>query len=431
MRIEDLYQTFLKCGSVSIDTRNIKVGSIYFSLRGSNFNGNEFAEDALGKGAEYAVIDDKRFIRNEKTIYVNDSLKALQDLAIFHRRNLKIPVIGITGSNGKTTTKELMCSVLSNKFNTVATVGNFNNHIGVPLTILAIQSQHEMAIVEMGANHVGEICLLCNIANPTHGLITNIGSAHVGSFGSFENIVTAKMELFHHLVSNKGTAFINANSSVLTDCVKSLKFNHSVFYPNTNTEYPVQLVDYETFIAFKTPKGVKIKTKIVGSYNFENILAATCVGKYFNIPEAQIYKSVATYSPNNMRSQLIESGSNKIILDVYNANPSSMQMAIENFVAINAKRKVVILGDMFELGKDADEEHIKIVALLNKSNLENVYLCGPLMARAQTQCPTSKSFKTIAELEHELKKNPIQNSTILMKGSRGMALEKLLYLLKE
>lgn len=421
MNIESLYKLYLETGLVSTDTRKIVPGSVFFALKGPSFNANAFAQEALEKGANYAVVDDEAYAKNEKTILVNDSLTALQELARHHRAQLKIPVIGLTGSNGKTTSKELLNAVLSKKFKTLATRGNLNNHIGVPLTILAIDANVEIAIIEMGANHVGEIAFLSSIAIPTHGFITNIGKAHIGTFGGFEYIIRGKSELYQHLINEKGVVFINSQNTILANMAK--RFSNPFFYPAKGDYYQCELVEASPFLKIRTEEGADITTQVIGGYNFENIAAALCIGKFFQVPYQQANAAIAEYVPSNMRSQLISKGSNTIILDAYNANPSSMQAAIESLAAQKASKKIAIVGDMFELEEDAEKEHLQLGKLLAEKKFDQVYLCGQLIKAALQEIPTANYFETRDLLLKQLKSHPIQNATILIKASRGMGLE--------
>ncbi|MEI9918843.1 MAG: UDP-N-acetylmuramoyl-tripeptide--D-alanyl-D-alanine ligase [Bacteroidota bacterium] len=418
MRIEDLYQKFLSSTGISTDTRMITPGSVFFALKGPKFNANEFAAEALKKGASYAVVDEKTFQVNDKCILVDDGLKALQDLARYHRSQLKIPVVALTGSNGKTTSKELLSAVLSKKFATHATKGNLNNHIGVPLTILSINSSVEIAVIEMGANHVGEIAELCTIASPTHGFITNIGKAHIGTFGGFENIVKGKTELYDHLLKNNGTIFVNSQNPLLADLAKKLR--SVVWYPAGCT-----LISSNPFLLVEAENGDQVQTQLTGAYNFENVAAALCIGKFFGVDTAKANAAVSAYTPSNMRSQVVKKDTNTIILDAYNANPSSMAAAIENISAMQADNKTLILGDMFELEEEAEKEHKAIGKLIKDKGFKNVYLCGSLFRSALTEIPNAKQFDKKDQLIEELKKNPIKDSTILVKASRGIGLEAI------
>lgn len=424
MNINSLYQLYLKSGKVSTDTRKIEPGSIFFALKGPSFNANAFAEEALAKGANYAIIDDQAYQKNEQTILVDNALVTLQELAKLHRSKLNIPIIGLTGSNGKTTSKELLQAVLSKKFKTQATKGNLNNHIGVPLTVLEIDTSVELAIIEMGANHVGEIALLSSIAIPTHGFITNIGKAHIGTFGGFENIVRGKSELYQHLLTTNGVVFINSQNSILANMAK--RFKNPIFYPAKSDFYHCELTGADPFVIVTTEDGKKITTQLVGAYNFENIATALCIGKFFEVPAQKANDAIAEYIPSNMRSQIIKKNNNTIILDAYNANPSSMQAAIENLAFIQAAKKIAIVGDMFELEEEAEAEHRAIGKLLNQKNFHSVYLCGKLMRSAKEELPNSMYFETKELLAEELKKNKLADAIILIKASRGIGLETIL-----
>lgn len=423
MEIHELYQKYLETGKVSTDTRQITSGSVFFALKGPTFNANEFAGEALTKGASYAVVDEKKFVVNDRCILADDGLKALQHLARHHRSQLKIPVIGLTGSNGKTTSKELVSAVLNKKFKILATRGNLNNHIGVPLTILSLDASHEMALIEMGANHVGEIAALSEIAQPTHGFITNIGKAHIGTFGGFENIIRAKSELFQYLISNNGIVFINSQNAILSNMAK--RFKDPIFYPDKGDYYHCEFLESDPFVRLRSETGEEIATQLIGTYNFENIAVALCIGKYFGVGKKDAQQAVSEYVPGNMRSQVLRKGDNTILLDAYNANPSSMEAAIDNLSKMQGEKKVVILGDMYELEGEAEAEHQKIGNLLLEKKITEAYLCGPLMKAAQATFPHGKFFATKDEVINELKKNPIHNALILIKASRGMAMEKV------
>jgi UDP-N-acetylmuramoyl-tripeptide--D-alanyl-D-alanine ligase len=423
MEIENLYQKYAESKKISTDTRQITPGSVFFALKGDKFNANAFAEEAIGKGASYAVIDEEKYRKDDRFILVSDVLDTLQRLARHHRNHLNIPVIALTGSNGKTTSKELVHAVLSKKFRTHATKGNLNNHIGVPLTLLAIDQSVEIAVVEMGANHLGEIALLCAIANPTHGFITNIGKAHIGTFGGYENIVRGKSELFQHLITNNGQVFINSANPVLFNMAK--RFKDPVFYPGVADYYEAQLVSADPMVTIKADNGEQIETHLIGGYNFENIAAALCIGKYFGVAPALANQAIAEYIPGNMRSQVVKKDSNTIILDAYNANPSSMQAAIENLASMNAPHKVLILGDMFELEEEAEKEHQAIGRLIREKKFEQVYLCGLLFKAALREIPNARYFGKKEELIEELKQYPVRSATILVKASRGIGLETI------
>ncbi|HEU5289311.1 MAG TPA: UDP-N-acetylmuramoyl-tripeptide--D-alanyl-D-alanine ligase [Cyclobacteriaceae bacterium] len=423
MDIQNLYQKYRASGKVSTDTRQIIPGSVFFALKGDKFNANEFAAEAISKGASYAVIDEPQFAKDDRYIVVRDVLEALQKLARYHRDQLKIPFIGLTGSNGKTTSKELLHAVLSKKYKTLATKGNLNNHIGVPLTILSIDDSIEMAVIEMGANHLGEIALLCSIANPTHGFITNIGRAHIGMFGGFENIIRAKSELYQHLILTKGQVFINSQNDTLFNMAK--RFTNPLFYPGGGDYYHCEFLSADPFLKIRTESGEEIATQLIGDYNFENVAAALCIAKHFGVNYQEANKAIADYAPGNMRSQVVKKGTNTIILDAYNANPSSMNAAIENLAAMKSSKKVVIIGDMFELGDEAEADHRTIGKLLSDKKFDAVYLCGSLMKAAKEELPTAHHFEKKEDLLKALQQNPLSNATILVKASRGIGLESV------
>lgn len=419
--IEKIYEKYLESKRISTDTRQITPGSVFFALKGDKFNANEFAEEALNKGASQAVIDEPKFKKDDRYIVVDNVLENLQQLAKHHRDQLKIPVLALTGSNGKTTSKELLHAVLSKKFKTLATKGNLNNHIGVPLTLLAIDESVEFAVIEMGANHLGEIALLCSIANPTHGFITNIGKAHIGTFGGYENIVRGKSELFQHLITNNGQVFINSANPILANMSK--RFTNPIFYPGPKDFYQAHLVSADPMVKFKADNGDAVETNLIGDYNFENIAAALCIGKFFGVDAREANKAIEEYVPGNMRSQVVKKENNTVILDAYNANPSSMQAAIENLAGMNTSNKVLILGDMFELESEAEREHQAIGSLLKQKGFKHVYLCGSLFKAALREIPEAKYFEKKEQLILELKQYPIKNATVLVKASRGIGLE--------
>ncbi len=424
---ELLYKIYLQCAFVSTDSRADQTNSLFFALHGPNFNGNQFAAAALAKGARYAVVDDPA-LASDQVLVVPDTLRALQELANFHRRQLSIPVIGITGSNGKTTSKELMNAVLSQRYNTLYTKGNLNNHIGVPLTLLTIKpAEHEMAIIEMGANHVGEIAQLCRIAEPTHGLITNIGKAHLEGFGGIEGVARGKSELYRHLQQHNGTVFINSQNEKLQQLAQQLP--NKVTYPAPGDFFRAQFISASPYVKYTSENGETVTTQIVGAYNFENIAAASCVGKYFEVPIEKINAGIAAYIPHNNRSQVIKKGTNSVLLDAYNANPSSMAASVQNFARAEAPQRILILGDMFELGPDSAAEHRQLGELIAGLAFEGVYLCGSDMQYAADQVPNARYFTTKAALQDWLQANPVQNSLVLIKGSRGMSLETLVEVL--
>lgn len=421
METEKLYKKYLESKAVSTDTRQITPGSVFFALKGDKFNANQFAAEALTKGARYVVIDEAQYAQDDRFILVDNVLVSLQKLARFHRDQLNIPVLALTGSNGKTTSKELVHAVLSKKFKTHATKGNLNNHIGVPLTLLSMDSYTEFAVIEMGANHVGEIAMLCEIANPTHGFITNIGKAHIGTFGGFENIVRGKSELYQHLITSQGHVFINSQNPILANMAR--RFKSPVFYPAPSDFYHAELVSADPMVKVRAHNGDVITTQLIGAYNFENIAAALCIGKFFGVPDGLANQAVAEYVPGNMRSQVVRKDTNTIILDAYNANPSSMQVAIENLARMNATRKVLIIGDMYELEGEAEKEHREIGRLIKSLQFDTVYLCGALFRAALKEIPNAKYFERKEDLITELRQFPVRDSTILVKASRGIGLE--------
>lgn len=424
MDIQNLYQNYLKASKVSTDTRQIAPGSIFFALKGEKFNANQFAEEALAKGAQLAVIDEATFAKDNRYVVVENVLKTLQQLARYHRDQLTIPVIGLTGSNGKTTSKELLNAVLAKKFKTFATKGNLNNHIGVPLSVLSINNTVEIAVIEMGANHVGEIADLCNIANPTYGFITNIGKAHIGTFGGFDNIIRGKSELYMHLINQQGTVFINSQNPILFNMAK--RFKNPLLYPAKGDYFHCELIGADPYIKIRTEDGREAQTKLIGAYNFENIATALCIGKFFGVDASLALQAVAEYEPANMRSQVIKKNTNTIILDAYNANPSSMEAAIRNLADIKANHKVLILGDMFELEEEAEAEHRNMGKLIRDLGFTDVLLCGELMSSALKEFPRAKHFYKKEDLLEYLKQNPISRATVLVKASRGIGLEAVM-----
>ena len=428
MDIPVLYQFFLQHPVVTTDSRNIPSNSIFFALKGTNFNGNTYAAEALQKGAAFAVIDQPEFAASDQFIVVPDVLVCLQQLARYHRDQLGLTILAITGTNGKTTTKELIASVLSKKFKVNFTQGNLNNHIGVPLTILSMNRKTEFGVVEMGANHPGEIKILCEIANPDLGIVTNIGKAHLEGFGSFEGVIKTKSELFDFLRIKGGKCFLNADNPIL---VRQAVDIEQIAY-GRSTEYFLagELVGTDNFLVVKAlfSKGwLYLKSKLVGDYNYENLLAAACVGKYFGIDPILIQEALADYTPSNNRSQLIRKEKNTIIMDAYNANPTSMMAALRNFVKQKSNEKLIILGDMLELGETSCEEHQAIVDFIETQNFSDVFLVGPQFMNTKDRT-TRKKFDNVELLSNYLKTQPIENSLILIKGSRGIHLEKILEL---
>lgn len=432
MKISELYKIFLKFKSISTDSRSIKKNEIFWALKGDNFNGNKFAEKALENGAAVAIVDEDINIKSGKIIYVNNTLKSLQNLANFHRIKLGLSIIAITGTNGKTTTKELIASVLTKKYKIISTKGNLNNHIGVPLTILSFNKDTEIGIVEMGANHPGEIFELCKITDPNFGLITNIGKAHLEGFKSFEGLKSTKAELYNFL-SDSGTIFINQDNEILKSIVKN---NKKVSYGTTEDVYcKGKLISSEPYVKLKLElkNKITIHSKLIGNYNFENILAAACIGKFFGISDNLIKDALEEYSPDNNRSQIIKKGNSTIISDAYNANPSSMISAILNFKDIEADKKVLILGDMFELGEYSEKEHSDICRILSNFQKEQpntkIFLVGEEFLKVNKSIfPNSffMTFKKTGELRENLANFKFVNTWILIKGSRGMKMETVI-----
>ena len=423
MEIAELYKCFMECGKVTTDSRNCPEGSMFIALKGETFNGNAFAAQALKQGCRYAVIDESEYA-GEGTILVDNCLQALQQLANYHRRQLKTPVIGITGTNGKTTTKELISTVLSRKFNTLYTEGNFNNHIGVPLTLLRLTKEHEMAVVEMGANHPGEIKTLVHIAEPDYGIITNVGKAHLQGFGSFEGVIRTKGELYDFLRAKGGaTIFIQNENPYLNGIAEGLT---CVRYGQTAGLYVSgELISCSPFLSFRwTAEGVshEVNTHLIGSYNLDNMLAAAAIGRYFGVSDDDISSALASYLPHNNRSQLKETADNKLIVDAYNANPTSMMAALKNFRQVEAPHKMVILGDMKELGEASQEEHQKVVDYLKECGFDRVVLVGPEFAAATHSYQT---FQHVDEVLADIRIHKPQGYYILIKGSNSMKLSQL------
>lgn len=426
---EFLYTQYLNHPTICTDTRAISEGCLFFALKGENFDANTFAPKALAAGAALAIVDDPQFAGTENMYVVPDVLTSLQNLARHHRQQLNIPVIGLTGSNGKTTTKELINAVLAEQYKTYATKGNLNNHIGVPLTLLAIGSDIEIAVVEMGANHQKEIEFLCSIAQPSHGLITNIGMAHLDGFGGFEGVKKGKAELYAYLKNTGGFAFINRNNPYLLEMSAAADLNKIVYY-GTEAANAVSgnLIQSDPYLEISWSAGAEttqVVSHLTGSYNFENMLAAVCIGNFFALSDAQISAGITGYIPKNNRSQLSKTEHNTVICDFYNANPSSMVAAIDNLNAISADSKVAILGDMFELGPESVQQHQLIVDHANERAPGLLIFIGKHF-KAVADAGKGLFFETPTEAEAWLKENPVRQSMVLLKGSRGMALEKLL-----
>lgn len=424
MEIEELYSRFQVCGTVTTDSRHCPQGSMFIALKGETFNGNAFAAQALAQGCRYAVVDEPEYARGESYILVDDCLQVLQQLANYHRRQLKTPIIGITGTNGKTTTKELVSSVLSKKYKVLFTQGNLNNHIGVPLTLLRLNKEHEMAVVEMGANHPGEIKALVQIAEPDYGLITNVGKAHLLGFGSFEGVIKTKGELYDFL-REKGntTIFIQNENSYLNAIAHGL---HCVRYGQASDLFVSgKLLSCSPFLAFEwmsEGNTYPVQTHLIGAYNLDNALASVAVGKYFDVAPEDICEALSTYMPQNNRSQLVDTGRNKLIVDAYNANPTSMMAALENFRQVQAPHKMVILGDMKELGEASLEEHRKIVGFLDGCRFDRVMLAGP---EFKAVASAYEHFDNVDAVKETLEKSKPVGFTILIKGSNSMKLSQL------
>lgn len=417
-----IYDIFKKYPKISTDSRNISQNSIFFSLKGSNYDGNKFASKALENGASYAVVDNKKYVLNDKYILVKDALKSLQNLATEHRNKLKCKVLAITGSNGKTTSKELCKSVLSKKFRVVSTFGNLNNHIGVPLSVLEIKQNTEIAIIEIGASNLGEISYLCKIAKPNFGVITNIGKAHISGFGSIDGVIKGKTELYKYINDNEGIIFINYNNKIL---MNNLPKNSKkiLFGEDKNLEFNISFYKCNPFLSV-IYKNIIINTKIIGEYNFENIALAITIGEYFEIDLFKIKNALENYKPKINRSEFIYKNSNKVILDAYNANPTSVMKAIENLKNFNEHKIIIILGDMNELGENSENEHLNIINTCLKIKISNLILVGKIFHKVNFT--KYKSFKNISELKNYLTYNKEENSLYLIKGSRSIKLEEIL-----
>jgi UDP-N-acetylmuramoyl-tripeptide--D-alanyl-D-alanine ligase len=439
MTTADLYKIYQKQPLISTDTRKIAPGSLFFALKGDKFDANTFAEQAIAAGAAYAIIDNPNYSKGEQYILVDEVLTALQDLARHHRRQLTIPVIGLTGTNGKTTTKELINAVLSQHFNTYATQGNLNNHIGVPLTILSINSSHEAAVIEMGANHQKEIELLCTISQPTHGLITNVGKAHLEGFGGVEGVKKGKGELYDYLKASNGITFVNSDSVDLMAMQHARSLKNVTFYGSIDLDNLVsgQLIENSPYLTLQwtdnsTGESYQVRSQLTGAYNLDNILAAICIGVYLKLTAKQINAGISGYQPKNNRSQITQTATNTLICDYYNANPSSMAVAIENIGRIEAKHKVLVLGDMFEMGPESAAEHQAIIKKALETPVDDRIFIGGEFAGQKPEAGRQQSdaifYNTVEDAIEGLKTNPIRNATVLIKGSRGMALERLVEL---
>ncbi len=425
MTISALYELYLAHPQVTTDSRSCPEGSLFFALRGETFDGNCFADIALENGAAYAIIDNPEYRKNDRYIVVDDALETLRQLAAHHRQQLTIPIVGITGTNGKTTTKELTAAVLSKKFNTLYTQGNLNNHIGVPLTLLKITAEHEMAIIEMGANHIGEIKASVEIVRPDYGIITNVGKAHIEGFGSFENIIKTKGELYDFLRKTGGTIFINNQNEHLKKIAEELT-QHTYAVDSDSAEISGKIVKCNPLVGIEWWKRGeqhhRVDTNLIGSYNLENMLAAICIGNFFGVSEAAISAALNEYQPKNNRSQLSQTDRNRLIVDTYNANPTSMEAALRNFAQIDGlSHKCVLLGDMLELGEASEKEHQHIVDLIDELQFEQAFLVGKEFSFVAQNHTT---FASVEQFIEWTKANPLDDCTILIKGSHGIHLEK-------
>ena len=423
MSIIDLYDLFIHNPQITTDSRNCPKGSIFFALKGDKFDGNQYAGKALASGCVYAVIDNPDYYIGERTILVDNMLKTLQQLAHHHRKVLGLPIIGITGTNGKTTTKELLAAVLSTKFNLLYTEGNFNNHIGVPLTLLRLTHDHEMAVIEMGASHPGDIKELVDIVHPNYGIITNVGRAHLEGFGSFEGVIRTKGELYDYIRRSKGKIFIKKENEYLQSIAKGIE---QITYGNGDDAFASgQVVSCDPFLVFNWKQQGKlhtVETHMIGSYNLDNVLAAVAVGRFFKIPAERISRAIAAYEPTNNRSQFKKTENNELIIDAYNANPSSMKVALDNFITMPVQPKAIILGDMRELGPTSDELHAEVVEQIKKGQFDKVFLCGEHFSKVGKEF---SPFATTEAMTEELRRQPLKGYHILIKGSHSMGLEKL------
>lgn len=425
MKIEELHNIFLKSEGIVIDTRKIIKDSIFFAIKGEKFDANTFTEEALNNGASYVIIDNKEYFIDQRTILVDNVLKTLQELAKYHRTYLNIPIIALTGSNGKTTTKELINQVLSQKYNTKATIGNLNNHIGVPLTLLSFSKNTEIGIVEMGANHQKEIEFLCNLANPDYGYITNFGKAHLEGFGGIEGVIKGKSEMYNYLNTNQKTVFVNLDDKLQEEKTRTIK--RYTFSQSQNDDADIKITKTTANPLVRIEFNyIEINSNLIGLYNSNNIAAAITIGNFFNVPNLDIKKAIESYIPENNRSQIILKNSNEIILDAYNANPSSMLLALENFIQLDKKNKIIIIGDMFELGNESDYEHKNIIKFLEKIDEINCFFIGNYFYKNKISKNNFSFFKNFEQFKSYLNIHTLSNNTILIKGSRGIALERVL-----
>lgn len=434
MNLIDIYQLFREGDArFTTDSRHIEPGSMFFALKGDKFNGNAFAAKALADGAHWAIIDEVAYQQDKRMLLVDDVLQTLQALARLHRQSIKgLKVIGVTGSNGKTTTKELLREVLSSHYRTWATPGNLNNHIGVPISLLRMPLDTEYAVIEMGANHPGEVMPLCEIAQPDYALVTSVGKEHLEGFGSLENIIATECENYAYVAAHKGTLFVHQDDKTLFEYAK--QFGPAIYYgSDKDADCVGRLLGAEWFVRMQWENSYRlmlrapvVETQLFGSYNYVNLLAAACVGRYCSVPYDKINAALAAYKPANNRSQLLEIGGNRVILDAYNANPHSMQAAVQNFAALASPQKVLLLGDMFELGDAADEEHLALLNFIAEGNFEAVYLSGPLFGKFAARFPQFHFYESLEKLMEKVPFASLSGKTLLIKGSRGMQMERYL-----
>lgn len=414
MEIQNLYKKFLECSGISIDTRTLKIDDLFVAIKGETFDGNKYALKAIDAGAKYALVDDRSLSSSNQLILVEDCLDTLQELANYHRKQFTGSVLAITGSNGKTTTKELVYQVLKTHLKVQCTQGNFNNHLGVPLTLLSIEKDVDVAIIEMGANHLGEIAALCQIVEPNFGIITNIGTAHIGEFGGRENIVRAKSELFDYILKNDGQVFINTEDLVLKNMSK--RFKKHIPFPNDLCIFQ----NSTPYVTYKEENNDLVETNLIGSYNFLNIASSITIGNHFGVPNHKMHEAIKNFIPDNNRSQILKLGSNTVILDAYNANPDSVKVSLNNLADFDSTRKVAVLGDMKELGVFSEMEHKKTIEHTEGLSLKDTYLVGEEYSKIN-----ATAYQSVDKLEAFLIQNPFYNSVVLLKGSRSMALEQL------
>jgi UDP-N-acetylmuramoyl-tripeptide--D-alanyl-D-alanine ligase len=426
MKIERLYQIFLRSKKVTTDSRNVENDALFFALKGENFDGNAYAKNALENGCSFAIVDNSDYVQGNNYILVDDVLETLQLLGNYHRKQLNIPIIAITGTNGKTTTKELVTSVLCKKFSVSYTIGNLNNHIGVPLTLLSMNENTQIGIVEMGANHINEIKNLCEIAEPDFGIITNIGKAHLEGFGSFENIIKTKKELYDYLKFKDGKVFYNSNNSLLQKIIIELNLN-AIAFGNLNNKVNGEIITSDRFLSINIKIGnfqALVETQLIGNYNLENVLAAACIGHYYGVNPELIVSAIEEYIPKNNRSQFFKTEKNNLFLDSYNANPTSVEASLKNFASLKINNKYVIIGDMLELGNESELEHEKIIGLLQDYSFDKTILVGNIFHSLKVPEKFLR-YRDVNELKSWLENSNIVNSNVLIKGSRGIQLEKI------